>query len=180
MQNAKQVFVSAVTDIHTTDKEGLGTIRWVRDSNGWKAYRYVRNSSAGTLVIGNVLFHGTAAFGVTTGSNPSTYEEEVFSAGQASKNALISQMAGVAVSAIPTANFGWIQINGYSAAVLIEGTVAIVLGDSLKGVSGQLYVVKDVASGTAPTCGRCYITALVAEAGGAGQRTLVGAYIRCI
>lgn len=178
MQGLKQVFVSAVTDIHTADKEGVGTHRWLRDANGWKCYKYVRNTSAATLVVGNVLFHGTTGFGITTGSNPSTYLEEVFSAGQAAKNALITQMAGVAVSAIPTGSYGWVQCYGYSAAVLIEGTVAIVIGDSLKGVSGQLYVVKDAAAG-AISISPQYIRALVAEAGGAGQRTLVGAFLFC-
>lgn len=179
MQNSKVVFVSAVTDVHTTDKEGVGTLRWVRDSNGWKCYRYVRNSSASTLVVGNVLFHGTTGFGITTGSNPSTYEEEVFSAGQAGKNAVVSQMAGVAVSAITATGYGWIQVSGYSANVLDEGTVAIVIGDTLKGVSGQLYAVHDSAAGAAAIA-RSHIVALVADAGGAGQRTLAGAYIRCL
>lgn len=179
MQGLKQVFTSAVTDVHTVDKEGVGTHRWVRDANGWKCYLYVKNSDTVSTVVGNVYAHGMSGFTITTGSNPSTFLEEIFKAGQAGKSALIAQMAGVAVSVIPTLNFGWIQCYGYCPTIIDEGTVAVVIGDTLKMVTAQYYVVHDTAPGTGPTVGNRHILAYTADAGGAGQHTIAG-FIQCL
>lgn len=164
MQSKKQIFVGAVTDIHTVDKEGVGIYRWERDANGWKGFMYVRNTSLAALAIGNVVYHGTTGFAITTGANPTTFLEEVFSNGQAGKNTQLAFMAGVAVSAIPIGGFGWIQVFGYNALIQVESTVSIASGETLKGVSGQLYAVHDSAVGVAAIARR-HITALTVSAG---------------
>lgn len=106
----KQIFVSAVADNHTTDKEGVGRYRWI----GNKCYLYVYNGTGAAMVVGRPYFHGTSAL-VLTGS---THLEEVFTLGQAGKGTSPDSLAGIAMSAIPIANYGWIQVYGYNAALL--------------------------------------------------------------
>lgn len=116
-----------------------------------KFYRFVKNVTAADLVVGDVIYHGT--------NDPTL--SEVYKLGQSAKGTFDQLMAGVAVSAIPSTYYGWIQIFGYNAAVNTLGATLQAGGDVLVGVSGQLYVTKEftgkiysaVAASTAITAG---------------------------
>lgn len=140
LNSLKMNWVGLVVDTHTVDKEGAGNVRIDFMGN---MYRYVLNSTGAPTAVGDTLFHGT---GNTLG-----YLSEVFQEGQSGKGTLLSTMAGVCMSVIPTAGYGWIQISGYNAAITVDGTTDVVVGDALKGVTGHSYLVHDVAVGTAPT-----------------------------
>lgn len=153
----KQVFNSmAVTDFFTRNVEVRpGELRWKEN----KCYRFVYNAAAEDMVVGRVYYAGAAA-----AADEFAYYAYKF--GQSSKSTAINFPLGIAVSAIPSTYYGWLQCYG-EGTIGIEGTSAVAIADSLKGVSGQTYMVKDVATGTAPTVGVRQAFALAAQ-GSAG------------
>lgn len=102
-------------------------------------YRFVKNSHTSDLVVGDVVFYDYQN-GVST---------EVCRLGASGSGNGLDAMAGAAMGAIPTTGYGWIQFQGDGTAN-VDGTTDVAIGDSLKGSSGQVYVVKDAAIGTTP------------------------------
>jgi hypothetical protein len=182
----KTIFATQIGDFKSTDVEGVGNLRWERQNSndplaqgqGLKCYLWVYNGTTTTLTPGQAMYHGTAAFNLTTGINPTNFLEEIFTFGQASKGTAINLLAGIAVSACPAGQYCWIQVWGYNSLVSVEGTAAVAATDNLKGVSGQTYLVKDTAAGTAPTVGRRTVIALAAKAGAGIAAT--AAFIQCL
>lgn len=155
-----------VDQYRATDTEGVGRLR-AKDVA--KAYRWVKNSTGVAMVAGRFYYHGT---GNTLGLNA-----EVFTFGQSTKGTAANLLAGIAMSAIPIGQYGWVQCYGVYSGAGVEGTAAVAATDHLKGVSGQTYVIKDVASGTAPTIG-VRVIALAAQAAAAVAATDV--FINCL
>jgi hypothetical protein len=181
--NSRQNFFTSLTDNLTTDKEGVGSLRTV----GKSVYRWVYNNTGAACVIGRAYCHGTSGFQFATGNSPSKTafgiqtqaEEEIFTFGQSGKGTTLNLFAGVAMSAIPNQSFGWIQVYGFTNALAVNTGTAIAVGDSLIMVSGQTYMSRDVAAGTAPTSQRnCIAHAIVG--GAAGTVTIAGAFIRAM
>jgi hypothetical protein len=112
----------------------LGTT--FKDDQGIE-YQFVLNSHSADQVAGYVGFRDLSGGLRTSVKKCAT--------------AVLDVMAGVWMSAVPAAGYGWIQTLGVYASVLVESTTDIVIGDSLKGVDAQFYVVKDQAIGTAPS-----------------------------
>ncbi len=158
-----------VTDTWSTNREGrtTGDIRWVNN----KGYRWVRNDTTVALVNGRAYYFGTASVTDEFGFG-------IFTFGQATKGTAINLLAGIAVSAIPIGYYGWLQCYGEKSDVGVEGTVAVAAAASLKGVSGQTYLILDTATGVAPAAGKRTVTALAAQ-GSAGV-TATRCFIDCI
>lgn len=161
----KSIFITQTTDFNTNDVEGIGRLRCT-NNKGW--FRWVLNSTGDTQTIGNAVYHGTAGYALTT----STYHDEVFKFGQGSKGTAQSTFAGIAMSAAPTGSYFWIQVGGICQAI-VEGTTAVAATDNLKGVTAQYWLVKDVASGTAPTMGPKTPMAIAAQGSAGGVITSV-------
>ncbi len=133
-----------VTDFRTTDVEGIGNVRWGVVAATTKRYRWVLNSTATTLTVGGVYTYGTAAAG--------GFFTEIFLAGQSTKGTSVNGPAVVAVSACPTGSYCWVQENGEVSAQVSGATGSnVAVYDSLKLVSGQIYLTLDTAAGTAPS-----------------------------
>jgi hypothetical protein len=137
-----------------TDIEGVGRLRWYQN----QCYRWVKNSTGGALTAGRAYYFGTA--------NTLGLFAEIFTFGQSTKGTAINLLAGIAMSAVNAGEYGWVLVYGVYATAGVEGTAAVAATDHLKGVSGQTYLVKDVAAGTAPTTSQRVI-ALAAQ-GSAG------------
>jgi hypothetical protein len=58
----------------------------------------------------------------------------------------------------------------------MEGTVAVVIGDGLKLVNGQIYCVHDVAAAT-PATVKTFAYALTADATGAGTTRIASIFL---
>lgn len=165
--NSQKVnWIGLVTDSHTTDKEGAGNVRTGFDGN---VYRYVKNSTGADAAVGDAAFYGTA--------NTLGFLNEVFQLGQSAKGTLATSLAGIWAGAVASGSYGWIQIRGYCASVNIIGTTDVVVGDSLKGTTGQSYLIHDTAAGTAPTIGS-HVVALAGLTTDATP-TLIAGYVRC-
>lgn len=94
----KKVFITALTD-HTSDnKEGLGTLRF----EGGKVYKYVQfNNGAGNVAVvaGDVVFYYLAG----------GYKNNIVTADVSDS---VNIGAGVAMAAFTDLYYGWIQIRG--------------------------------------------------------------------
>jgi hypothetical protein len=116
----KKVWATRLTDYSTTDKEGIGAIRF----EGAKVYKYVKyNQGSGTVaaVAGNVAYyHGDDSYTAT--------EADVTS--DLSDSANIG--AGVLMSAIPHQSYGWVQIKG--VATITPALTAGADGNALTAV----------------------------------------------
>lgn len=146
-----------------TNKEGrIGDIRWLNN----KAYRFVQNQSGVAFVAGRVYYGGAA-------SAQDALNGIAYSFGQAAKSTGINLALGLAMNACPDQSYAWLQCYGENASAGVEGTAAVAITDSLKGVSGQTYLVKDVAAGVAPIAGTRTAIALAAQGAGGVVATRV-------
>lgn len=122
----KKVFVTALTDVDTVDREGVGTIR----IEAQKIYKYVKyNAGTATVVLvaGDVVvYHGDDGWD----------DSEV--CGDYTDGVVV---AGVAVAVIADDGFGWIQIGG-------QATLGIAIETSNDGIpvaaaDGDIAVIGD-------------------------------------
>jgi hypothetical protein len=139
------IYPLALTDFYS-DAKGtpVGAHKIVDD----KIYKFVKNMTGADLVLGDVVHHG---------SNDLTLSE-IYQLGQSGKGTVITLMAGVAISAIPSTFFGWIQVFGRNASINTLGHASNAVGVSLKGVSGQSYCTFDTVVATAATQARHIIS----------------------
>lgn len=142
----------------------LGSI--LVDPASGKMYKFVLNIGGEAREVGDVVGYSFAA-GLG-------YKVDQYTSGE---TMYITHMAGVCMGAIPASGAGWIQIWGFSDSVLVEGTTDVAIGDSLKMVTAQDYVVKDQSAGT-ESAYRNYIEALEAQT--SATPTLVSGFIRCV
>jgi hypothetical protein len=156
MPAGKVLSINMLTN-YTVD-ETEGAVGHTREDEYGNIYKWVKNSTGGALVANRAYCYGTLL--LTTGYRSGW---EIFTLGQSGKGTVINLMAGLAMSAAPADYFCWIQVAGYNANGPVEGTSAVAASDNLKMVSGQTYLVKDVAAGTAPT-NRYGARAVVAQA----------------
>lgn len=156
MPAGKVLSINMLTNFTLDETEG--GVGHVREDEYGNMYKWVKNSTGGALVANRAYCYGTLL--LTTGYRSGW---EVFTLGQTGKGTAINMFAGISMSAAPDGYFCWIQVSGYCATLPIEGTTDVAATDNLKMVSGQTYLVKDVAAGTAPT-NRFGARALVAQA----------------
>lgn len=166
MAQTKVLFETvSVTEVRTTDVEGVGTMRYEED----KVYRWVQNDFGTDLIVGDVVFH--------TFSDTTTMDQNVSEC----LTANLAIMAGVAVSAIPTTEYGWIQVFGYNPTIAVNAYQAlgpILVGDFLKGVNSEQYAVVDAT--TQPAYGR-HIIAITAVASNTPTiATTIDGFIECL
>lgn len=132
----KQLFETAITDASAAldDIEGAGTLRW----DGANVYRWVYNATGTATVVGEVVYHDMSA------DPNSTLVESVYKCDTLD----FGMMAGVCMSIVAATGYGWIQIFGVCTSVIVienESNITAI-GDYLKGVTGQVYVVRDAAA----------------------------------
>ena len=143
INDPKTIFETAITETVASggvDKEQIGTVRHGAEG---KVYRWVQNTHGADLVVGDVVVHN----GATDTANMFKYVED-------GATACLMFQAGVAISAIPSNGFGWIQIAGYNAAINhvggTAGGTAVAVGDSLISVNTLTSVTRSTAVGNAP------------------------------
>lgn len=136
---SKHLFKTKITANDSSQKEELGAIRREWTDGGYKTYRYIRASMAGTTAATNgVVFvcqynHGLGCTMVTNDISSSK----------------ANLPAGVAVGALIHDYYGWIQIGGYHPAVDTDGGDDLVKGDFAIVHASTDGVVDRTAAGTA-------------------------------
>ncbi len=185
-EGPKTLFLTAITDFQTAaigDLEGVGTIR----QEGANFYRYVKNASGSTLLAGMPVCYDLLA---ATASGGAKFHEEVI----IPTSATLNTFAGIAMAATTTLGFGWIQIEGYYASVIISlgktsiaaginafpaDTVSYVVGNSL---AAQSLTVDSISN---QMVGRINLAVTIASssasgAGATANSTAVGCHIHCL
>lgn len=125
----KTLFETALTENRDSDIEGVGTFR--EESDG-KVFKWVKNLSTGTaLAAGQPVYYDQSLH-----ATPVAMFQGVL---QVADTADLSLFAGIAMSAIPYLEYGWIQISGLSLTALWLNSVSndIPVGAALFLVSGQ-------------------------------------------
>jgi len=124
----KLLFETALTDNSDTDIETVGTLRYEPDG---KLYKWVENISASVaLAAGQPVFYDQSLH-----ATPAAMFQGVL---QVATSADLSLFAGIAMSAIPYGEYGWIQVAGVSITALWLNSCSndIPVGASLLLVSG--------------------------------------------
>ena len=167
----KTLFQTQLTELASTDKEGVGNLRYETDG---RVFRWVKNRNA-------------TAF---TAKQPVCYD-----AGNVGSSALIQSVnspvtadlmlqAGIAMTAIAASGancFGWVQVEGYcqDARVLGVSGTAIAIGDELVSANATTTLTRATAVGTAPQRPLTF-QALEAVSADTGATYAKDVYIKCL
>jgi len=139
-----QALGSRLTDTQTSTDGPKNVLGEIFHHQG-KAYKYVKNSSAGAFAVNRLVSYDLTADDGTSVIYPAA--------------AFVRSAAGVTLSAIPASGFGWIQVGGY-ATCDFDGAGA----DSVAGAPVTSYdtigkcqgIDVTVASQVASKCGFAY------------------------
>ena len=171
MAGSKTLFNTLITDVKSTDVEGVGRTRWEDD----KCYRWIKNVGATDIAANSLVTHVLAA-GSTSLQN-----------GQTPATADLSYLGGVAVTTIKSTTgtyaYGWIQVLGHNGSVAVTptngtATSTALAGATLLAVNGAAYATVGSAVGTAPIYTRT-IVLLDAVPGSTAAQTC-NVLIRCL
>lgn len=122
MSGFKQVFVTGLTEVSTTEKDQLGDLRW----EGNKCYKYVQYKATAIACLANM------AVGFFEDSGALLNQVTTDTSDQVQAATLVC--AGIAQAIIPTNGFGWIQVKG--PATMAAAFTAGVDGDPVGLVGG--------------------------------------------
>ena len=104
----KKVFITPLTDISSTDKEGIGTIRF----EGNKIYKYIQYDEATAAVDGVA---GEVTYYIAdSGYGASNVTSDLSASGSAGTEVA----AGVLQAALTDEDYGWIQIKGLATLTI--------------------------------------------------------------
>lgn len=131
----KQIYETGIADTSSSDKEGVGTLRY----EGNKVYKWVKyNQGAGSIaaVAGNVVYY----YGVSGDAVTGGYEDSVVTMDRT--DGYLG--AGVLQAIIADGEFGWIQIKG--PATLTTALTAGADGNALTHVGAGADGTLDVSA----------------------------------
>ncbi len=133
------------TTFSTTQNGELGEV--VNSSDGVR-YCYVYNAGADALVVGDACspYETTPALGHISSTAATVFETADDVVGG-------TIPAGIAISAIPAASYGWIWCGGQSFTHTITTDASVVKGDPI----GILTASVDVSTLPATTTGHCFM-----------------------
>jgi hypothetical protein len=129
----KVLFATAITDYKSTDVEGAGQLRWVGD----KCYRWMKNGEAATAwVAGQPVCGKGADYG------------DIHKIAYIPVTAQLMFLKGIAMSAVPATYFGWVQVHGYYASVMVKNAsgTTYTIGCYLKGLDQSTGMTFDGAT----------------------------------
>ena len=139
-EGIKKVFQTSLTDIATTDLEGIGTIRF----EGNNIYKYVRYEAAAAAVAGVA---GEACYYDATDTAPIGYINSVVTSDTSASD---NTGAGILQAALTDGDYGWIQIKGL--ATMTIALTAGADGDVLTPVGAGDGTLDVIAAFTSQAC----------------------------
>lgn len=149
----KKIYTQPVTAVYTKLIDGdVGMIRLA----GPNAYRFVQNLTGSTWAAGDYL----------SGATNDLTRGLAYQLGAAGTT--LANTMGVALSAVPSLQYGWLQISGLVPVVNVEGTTDIAVGAPLIPSSGHNY---GVTNGTVVPTGGYIIAQSAFTTDGTGAMT---------
>jgi hypothetical protein len=166
----KKQFVTALTDIKSTDVEGVGVLRYEPDG---AVYRWVKNRNATAFTAKQPVCYDAGNVGSSA----------LFKSVNSPVTADLMLAAGIAVTAIAASGglcYGWVQVEGYfnGARVLDVSGTALAVGDELVAANGATTLTYATAVGTAPKR-RFTFVVLETSSGDTGATVSKDVYISC-
>jgi len=143
-------FVQGLTEVSATPKQALGTIR----DEGDKVYKYVQyNDGAAVSAVAGWMCYYLA----TTGAKEDVVTCDVSGADPG------AIAAGQILTAMTDLQYGWIQIEGVSAACPIDCNGAAAIGQGMSGYDSATDGGLSVATEADPICGIMLDTTTTAQ-----------------
>jgi len=138
----KTLFETKLTDIKSTDVEGVGTLRHESDGN---IYRWIKNRNATAFTKKQPVCYDANNAGSSA----------LFKSVNSPVTADLMLQAGIAVTAIEASGskcYGWVLAHGYckDARVLGVSGQAVAIGDELVAANAATTLTRATAVGTAP------------------------------
>jgi hypothetical protein len=131
------LFKTELTANHSSPKDQLGIIRAEFSATyGWRYYKYVQAAADTTVANGTVLSYTDYTRTIVTSDIDDGHP---------------NRPAGVGIGAITASYYGWIQVQGYHAAVITNADDDISAGDLLIVDTDEDGQCDSVAGGTACT-----------------------------
>jgi hypothetical protein len=167
----KTLFETALTDLKSTDVEGVGTLRYEPDG---RTYRWVKNRNATAFTAKQPVCYDAG----NVGSNA------LFKSVNSPVTADLMLAAGIAVTAIAASGglcYGWVLAQGYDqdARVLGVSGTAIAVGDELVSANATTTLTRATAVGTAPKR-RFTFVALETVSAATGATYSKDVYVNCL
>jgi hypothetical protein len=138
----KTLFETKLTDIKSTDIEGVGVLRYEDDG---QVYRWVKNRNATAFTAKQPVCYDVGEVG----------DAGLFEKVNSPVTADLMLQAGIAVTAIAASGglcYGWVLAQGYcqdARVVGVSGT-AVAVGDELVSANATTTLTRATAVGTAP------------------------------
>ena len=167
----KQVSNQPLAEVSTTDRDGVGTLRYDEDGN---IYRYVKNTATTALTAKQPVCYEVALAGSVA----------IFQSVLTPATADLMMAAGIAVTAIGASGgsmYGWTQVQGYfnGARVLAVSGTAGAVGEEYIGANGTTTLARSVGAGTAPIYPKSY-TLLEVVSAATGATVFADVYVNCL
>lgn len=151
---AKKVFITPLDSVESTDKEGVGTLRW-EGNKCYKYVQYVEGAAATDGVAGEVAYYyAPSGDGATEGYANCKVTSDLSDSAEVG--------AGVLQAAMSDLEYGWIQIKG-------PATLSIALS---AGADGDPLTATGAADGTLDLT-TAVTDVIVAYASDASDKTIV-------
>ncbi len=165
MKPKKTLFSTKITDVETTDVEGVGTLREDKYGN---IYRWVKNGNAtnSTMVAGGAACYENPSR--TSVVQPTT--------------ALLPAAAGIAQAAITGGQYGWILCQGNPSTVTLSkaATASQAAYGAVWEPQDGSYILKDLtASPVGGGMGGLYSASYSTGSASSDTRTTDGLWINC-
>lgn len=170
----KVLFETKLTDIKSTDVEGVGVLRQEVDGN---TYRWVKNAESAALTAKQPVCYDVSDVGSFA----------LFQTVMTPVSADLMLAAGMAVTAIGASGalcYGWILAKGYAKDSLVltpaTGDDDIEVGSEVVAVNGETYLAYQADAGAAPIYSNHFI-ALEAVASATGAAVVAkDVYVKCL
>jgi len=130
-QGIKKVFVTPLTAVDSTDKEGVGTLRFEGD----KIYKYVQIKNT-TATVAGAAGDPVAYFAVT---GPTDHRVVLDLTDASAQPVGAGVLMGIVVGTLTVAYYGWIQVSGLSTLLTdVQGTPVIGSGCMMNTTDKQM------------------------------------------
>jgi len=169
----KQLFETKLTDIRSTDVEGVGTLRYEDEET---VYRWVKNRNATAIAADQPVCYDVGNVGSSA----------LFQSINMPVSADLMMAAGIAMATMGISGavcYGWVKVQGYhvTAAIRTPKTAVIAVGSEMICENTAAVLGFSVAPGTAPIYSKHFICLEAVATDGTGTAaTTADIYIKCI
>ena len=174
----KVLFETALTDVKSTDVEGVGMLR---DEGDGRIYRWVKNRNATAFTAKQPVCYDVGNVGTNA----------LFQSVNSPVTADLMVQAGIALTAIAASGgncYGWVQVEGYCQDALVATpnttaggiTAAIAVGSTLVCVDAKTALAHESVAATHPVYSNHFIALETLAAATPSVATAKDVLVKCL